>query len=819
MRWPLDNLRKDLRYAFRSLAKRPGFTAAAVLSLALGIGANTTIFSVVNAAFLAPIPVERPERLAAVYTTDAQHPGFLPISYENFEDLRDQNRVFDDLVAVQWLMVSVTGGDTPERVFCQIVTGSYFDTLGVRAGVGRTFLPEDDSAPGRNPVVVLNHDFWEKRFNADPGLVGRTVLLNNREFTVVGIAPEGFKGTDRLTSVDVWIPMSMYEQISNFRASFRDRSFRMFNMIGRLKPGVTLAQAEADLQRIGRQLEQTYPDNNKGMGVTSVPFNVASLEPNDREKYVRGGTFLMIVVGLLLLIACANLASLLLARASSRESEMAIRLAVGAKRGHLIRQLLVESLVLSLGGGLLGLLVAAWSSRFLWRLRPPFITENTPLALGIDVRVLAFTLLLSLMTGVLFGLAPALQSSRPNLVHSLTAAARTRRPHRKFGLRDLLVVGQISLALIALIAAGLFLNSLRNAQNIDPGFDVDRLLVMSMDMGGQGYNEARGRGFYRQIVEDVKVLPGVVSATISSHRPLSRVGVLLQVVPEGQEDPSSAGTPVRADVVGDNYFETVGIPILRGRGITAADRQGTRRVAVVNETMAKRFWPGQEAIGKRFDVGDGGEPTEIVGIARDAKYVDIGEPPTPYFYVPFAQDYVPTMTLYVRTEGSPAALLPQVRGKVQSLAPTLPLMDVQTVSQRRAGSLWAPRLGAVLLGSYGLLAFILAATGIYGVIAYSVSQRRREIGIRMALGAHRGHVVWLVILQAMGLLVVGLVIGIGGALAGGRLVAGMLFGISSTHLPTIAAVAALFATVALVASFIPANRATRVDATTALRLE
>jgi macrolide transport system ATP-binding/permease protein len=808
---------QDLRIALRSFLKQRAFTTAALLSLALGLGANTTIFTLINAAFLTPLPVKDVDRLVAVYTTDVSHPGYLPVSYLNFEDFRDHNEVVSKLVAVQWLMVSLTGGDAPERAFCQIVSGSYFDVLKVRASRGHTFLPEDDSAPGRNPVAVISHGLWQRRFGGDPNLVGRKVSINNHAFTIIGITPEGFKGTDRLTAIDVWIPMSMYEQISNFRAMFKDRSGQMFNMIGRLKPGVTVQQADTAFRLLAARQEQAYPDTNKGWGAAVLPIEKAALDPNDRQIYARGGMFLSLVVGLLLLITCANLASLLLARATTREREMAIRVAVGAHRGHLIRQLRIESLMLALAGGALSLLVAFWSGRILWRLRPPFLTDDTPLILGIDARILGFTLLISLLTGLLFGLIPALQASRPNPSAALSAAPRSRTGKRRFGLRDILVIGQIALALVALIGAGLFLVSLRNVQREDPGFAVDKLLVMSMDLGGQGYDPERGRALYHQILERVEALPGVVSATLSPHRPLSRVGLLLPVTAEGQEH-TGPGTPVRADTAGPKYFSTVGIPILRGRDFTDSDRQDTPRVAIVNETMARQFWPGQDALNRRFILGTPQAPSiEIVGIARSSKYVDVSEPPQPYFYRPFSQNYVPTMTLYVRTEGNPATLLPAVRHEVQALAPNLPLTDVQTVADRLSGSLWAPRLGSVLLGAYGLLAFILAATGIYGLMAYSVAQRRREIGIRMALGARRSDVLHMVLVHGLGIISVGLTLGISAALAGSRFVASMLFGISPSHLPTILGMAILFAAVALLASFIPAYRATRLNVVRALR--
>jgi predicted permease len=466
--------------------------------------------------------------------------------------------------------------------------------------------------------------------------------------------------------------------------------------------------------------------------------------------------------------------------------------------------------VLSLLGGVGALLISAWGSRLIWRLRPPFLTDNTPLVLGVDGRVLAFTLGVSLLTGLLFGLAPAVRAARTSLASTFTVAAPVRGGRRKFGVLDGLAVVQIGLALISLVGAGLFLRSLGNARSIDVGFDADKLLVMSFDMAAQGYDEARGRQFYRRVHERAEAVPGVQAVALGSHRPLSRVGVLLPIQPEG-EDTSARETSVRADAVGLGYFKTLGISLVKGRDFEPIDREGGQPVAIINETMAAHYWPGQDPLGKRFRMGNRPDFLQVIGVAKDSKYVDVGEPAQPYFYLALEQSYAPTMTLWVRTE-RPKGLVEAVRREVQALAPDLPLTDVQTVDARLQGTLWAPRLGASLLTGFGGLALVLASIGIYGITAYAVAQRRREIGIRLALGAQRGEVLGLMIRQALVMISIGMAFGVAVVVAGGKLVSSLLYGIGATDFGTLAGVCAFFAAVALAASFLPANRATRIDA-------
>jgi predicted permease len=592
-----------------------------------------------------------------------------------------------------------------------------------------------------------------------------------------------------------------------------------FNVTGRLKPGVTVQQAEANLKTIARQLEQEYPNENKGRNVTLVPLAQATINPGFRSNLVAAGGLLMTIVGLVLLIACANVANLLLARASARQREIALRLSLGASRGQLIRQLLTEGTMLAVMGGVAGLLLAYWAQGALWSFRPPFLQADA-IDIQPDLRVLLFTLGVALTTGLLFGLAPAVQASRPNLVTELkenpSAPASSRR---LFSLRNMLVATQIALSLVALVGAGLFLRSLQNAQRIRPGFDMDRLAVMSFDLGAQGYTEERGRQFQQRVLEQVAAVPGVESATLASTVPLFNGGFARTVFLEGQDaSDRRSGRLVQISVAGSRYLETVGVPLLRGRTISDQDQPNTPSAVVINETMAKRFWPDEDAIGKRFKFFGQENFQQVVGIAKDSKYNFIGEDPTPFIYQPMTQVYQPQVSLFVRS-ANPSSVIGTVRGEVQQLNRNLPLTGVFTLSDIVDQSLWAPRMGASLLAVFAGLSLVLAVIGIYGVMAYSVSQRTRELGIRMALGASRGDVVRLVVVQGVKLTIAGVLVGLAVSFAVTRLIVNMLFGVSPTDILTFSVVPAVLALAALGASYLPALRATRIDPLVALRSE
>ena len=823
----MATLLQDLRYGARLLLKTPGFTLIAALSLALGIGANTTIFTLINAVLLNPLPVEDPSQLVSVWTTDERNQGgfgfgFLQTSPMNYKDLRDKNEVFSGMAGHTGLPLNITGGTgDPQQVFGEIVTGNYFSVLGAKPAIGRGFLPDEDQTPGAKLVCVLGYGEWQTRFGGEPSIVGRTISLNGQKFTVVGVMPKGFKGTNAIGAPAVWVPYMTYQQTTNgfFLELIRPDQRRglVFNITGRLKPGVSVRQAESNLKTIARQLEQAYPNDNTGRNVTLVPLAQATINPGFRGNIVAAGGLLMTIVALVLLIACANVANLLLARAAARQQEIAVRLSLGATRAQLIRQLLTEGTLLALLGGAAGLMLAYWAQDVLWSFRPPFLQPDA-IDTRPDSRVLLFTLVIAVATGVLFGLAPAIQASRPDLVVELkertSAPAGSRSP---FSLRNILVVAQIALSLIALIGAGLFLRSLQNAQRINPGFDADRLATMSFDLGAQGYTEERGRQFQQRVLERAASVPGVQAATLASTVPLFAGGFARTVFLEGQDaSDRRAGRLVQISVASSRYLETLGIALVRGRTISEIDRPNTPSAVVINETMAKRFWPDQDAIGKRFKFFGQDNFQQVVGIAKDSKYNFIGEDPTPYIYQATTQVYQPQLSLFVKAP-NPQAIIGTVRGEVQQLDRNLPLTGVFTLSEIFDQSLWAPRMGAWLLAVFAGLSLVLAVIGIYGVMAYCVSQRTRELGIRMALGASRADVVRLVVLQGLRLTIAGVIVGLAVSLAATRLIATLLFNVSPTDLVTFIAVPAILALAALGASYLPALRATRIDPVIALR--
>jgi predicted permease len=819
---------QDLKFGARLLAKTPAFTVIAALSLALGIGANTTIFTLVNAVLLNPLPVEDPSQLVSVFTTDERNQGagldFLQTSPMNFKDLRDKNEVFSGMTGHAGLPLNITGGSgQPEQVFGELVTGNYFSVLGARPQIGRGFLADEDQTPGEKLVTVLGDGEWQKRFGGDPSIVGRTISLNGAAFTVVGVMPKGFKGTNAIGAPALWVPHMTYPQTTNGffleLAAPNNRRGLVFNITGRLKPGVTVRQAEANLKTIARQLAQEYPNDNTGRSVTLVPLVQATINPVFRDNIVKAGGLLMTIVGLVLLIACANVANLLLARAAARQKEIAVRLSLGAGRGRLIMQLLTEGTLLAGIGGAAGLLLAYWAQGLLWSFRPPFLAADA-IDLHPDMRVLLFTLAVSLATGVVFGLAPAIQASRPDLVVELKE--KTSAPtgsNRLFGLRNVLVSSQVALSLVALVGAGLFLRSLQHAQQISPGFDSDHLAVLSFDLGAQGYTEERGRQFQQRVLERATAVAGVQAASVASTVPLFAGGFARTVFLEGQDaSDRRAGRLVQISVVGARYLETVGIPLLRGRALSEIDQPSTPIAVVVNETMAKKFWPEQDAIGKRFKFFGQDFFNQVVGIARDSKYNFIGEEETPFIYQATTQVYQPQLSLFVKAS-QPSAVLGTVRREVQQLDRNLPLTNVFTLSEIFDQALWAPRMAAWLLAMFAGLSLVLSVIGIYGVMAYAVSQRTRELGIRMALGASRGDVLRLVVVQGLQLTLMGVAFGLAASFAVTRLITSLLYSVSPTDVVTFTVVPLLLAAAALVASYLPALRATRIDPVVALRYE
>jgi predicted permease len=812
----MEALLQDLRYAVRMILKSPVLSGLAILSLGLGIGANTTIFSVTNALFLQSVPVVEPSRLLKVYTTDKKNPGFQPLSHLNWKDYARDGEVFEGVLGYDWAPMSLNTGGEPQVLFGQLVSGNYFDLLGVRAAVGRTFGPREDEVPGRDPVVVLSHPFWTMRFGADPRAVGQTLSLNGAAYTIIGVTPPGYTGLDVGVRPEVWVPMAMNRQVRTGINWYEERRGLFINTVGRLKPSVTTAQAHARLSLIAQRLESEYPNDNKDRGVTAISLERAIVNPNARDGVVAVTALLMTIVGLVLLIACANVSNLLLGRALHRRREIAVRLAIGANRRRLVRQFLTESVALALPAAALGVVIAYGARDPLLALLPPFPGISVALNLELDWKVLAFTMAVGVGAGILFGLVPAIQASKPDVVEALKDQDRTGgTPRHRLGIRDFLVVGQVALSLVALVGAGLFLRSLEATRKTDPGFETRNLLTVGFDLDLQAYTPERGAAFFRQVLERVASLPGVAAVSHATAGPLG-FSILRSVFLEGGNE--NDRTLIQVNTVGPGYFDAVRIPIVQGRPITEDDKASGPKVAVVNETMAKKFWPKGDALGKRFRFFGAAEPwAEIVGIARNAKYNFLGEDPQPYIYEAHAQRYSGGQTLIVRTAANPTPLLVPVERELKALAPEVPLAGLATVAQTIDDGLWAPRAGASLLGLFGALALVLAAVGMYSVMSYSVSQRQREIGIRMALGARRQDVLRMMLARSMGVVAVGLGLGLVISFALARLAANMLVGISPWDAASFAGAAAVLAAVAIAANFFPTRRAAGIDPTVALR--
>jgi putative ABC transport system permease protein len=821
------NLLQDVRYALRSLRKSPGFAAVAVITLALGIGANTAIFTVVNAVFFNPMQVHDAEHLVNIYTIDpavaTRAFSFLPISLPNGQDMARDIDAFSGVAISTFggVGVSMTVEGQPGRYAADSVTANYFDVLGVPAAIGRTFRPDEDRE-GSAPVVVLSHGLWERKFAAKRDVVGQTVLLNGQGFTVIGVAPRGFQGPTSLGGPDMWVTMSMHDQIFSglLKTLFKERRALFFAAVARLKEGVKVERASQQLKVLGSNLERAFPAANKGRTFMAIPLLQSGVNPNFRSFLALAGAVLMTVVGLVLLIACANIANLLLSRAAARKREISIRLAMGASRSRIVAQLLTEATVLAIAGGGLGLGLAVIGRNLLWHFRPPFLA-TTNLSLKLDGRVLLFTLLIALATGMIFGLVPALQSSRPDLVSELKERTGAEAfSSRVFSARNIFIMVQVGLSLVALIGAGLFLMSLRNAQQMEPGFDTHNLGMISFDVGSLNYEAARVKEFQRRALEVVRTTPGLRAATLSSSVPLLNGGFGRSIFPEGM-DPSANrnGMFAQVDNVSPDYLETMGIPLVQGHSFDSSVREDSPKVVVVNETAARRFWPNADPIGKRFKFFGDDAWVEVIGVARDSKYNTLGEDPTPYMYLSLLQYPSPAVTVLFRTGPETRSMLGTLRSQVQELDHNLPLTNVWPIGEVFDQALWAPRFGAGLLAIFALLAMLLCAVGIYGVVSYSVGQRVREIGVRLALGAQPRDVLLMVLRQSAVTMAVGLGIGLVAAFALARFIVSLLYGVRANEPLAFLAIALALAIVGLLASFIPARRAAHVDPMVALHYE
>jgi predicted permease len=799
------------------LAKNRGFALVAVLSLALGIGANTTIFTLLNAIFLRPLPVRDPAHLAAVFTTDPRIPGLLLCSYPNYRDYRDHNTVFSSLLLYSALTVNLTGRGNPQLLMGQLVTANYFSTLGVEPVVGRGFRGEED-LPGASPVAVISHGLWVRLFGGSLAVTSRTIEISGHPYAIIGVAPAGFQGLNQLSGADIFLPFSVYPRVYPIPGQVAQRRALIFAAVGRLKPGVSLRQAQSALQSLAQELERQYPRENQGRRVSLTTVAEAALNARTRPVVSQAGAVLMTISALVLLIACANVANLLLARATGRQKEIAIRLAMGASRGRLIRQLLTESVVLAIAGGAGGLFLASWARDLLWALRPPMF-NHAGFRLALDSQVLLFTVGISLATGVLFGLAPAFRATKADLATDLKERASAPAGfHRLSNPRAVLVMAQVAFSLMALIGAGLFARSLRSAGRIDPGFDAAHLGIVVYNVTDQAYNEGRGREYHQRAVEKAAAVHGVISAALARDLPF-HVASTRTVLLAGQENTATGqGRSTLTCVVSPGYFQTMGIALLRGRDFRTADTKTTPRVAMINETAAAAYWPGQDPVGQRISFAGEGLPVEVIGIVKTANYQAIAEPPQPLVYLSLVQYYFPTAVLYVRTAGDPEAVMGAVRREVQALDGNL-LLQVESLTTSIRELLWAQRLSAGLLAVFGMLALLLATIGIYGVISYSVRQRTREIGVRLALGATVGDVHRMILREGVRLVGIGVVAGGAVSLGAAGSVGSMLFIRNPRDLLTFTLVPAMLAVVGVIACWIPAIRATNIDPAMALRDE
>jgi predicted permease len=820
--WPrLESLIQDLRFGARMLMRSPGFTLIIALTLALGIGANTTMFSLLDAVFLRPLPgIAEAERIVQIVRTRANTGrGYKTINDADYRDYRDQNSTFTAIAAERMGLVNLSTDGIAETIIGSMVSGNYFDVFGVRPAQGRLLQASEAVVEGADPVAVISEHLWRNQLGAEP-VIGKTISLNSYPFTIIGVAAE-FNGSSRLGRTDAWIPMTMSRQMeakpltaqsSNSKPNER-AGYGGWEHYGRLKPGVTIEQAQADISTIAARLRQAYPETNADRGARVIAG--FGIKPWDRREIRRIIGVLFGIVVLVQMIVCANVAGLLLARASARRKEMGIRLALGAGRFRIARQLLTESAFLALLGGALATVVAVWLTYWIRAEAPAeFRDLGTPIGFAPNWRVLSFTLGVSIATGLLFGLAPALQSSKPDLIPGLKDTGASFSHRSGGGLRGVLVVAQIALSLILLIIAGLCVRTLQKAYATSVGFEAENVLTAKVDLRRQHYSEAQGREFYQQLLERAASLPGVQAAELTNNAPWSGLGMSVSATVDNQPTPYLA-----FQIVTPGYLDMLGIPLLAGRQFSNQDDDRSSRVAIINETFAREGWPNQNPVGKLFKTGLGDEPVTVIGVMRDIRGGRLLEDTTCAAYFPLAQKYDGGMTLLLRAVTKPELLIAAVRQEIYALNPKLPVYSVKALEQYRRDLLLTERLRAGLIGGFSLLALALASLGLYGVLSYSVAQRTQEIGVRMALGARTGDVLWLVVGDGIRLTAIGLALGLAGAFAAARVLKSMIYGISPTDPLTFIVITLMLTFVALLACWIPARRATKVDPLVALRCE
>lgn len=820
----MKGIRQDLRYALRVLIKNPAFSAVAIITLALGIGVNATVFSIVNTYLFKPLPVDKPNELVAVAqkVENFQFPN--QVTYPDYREVAKLDQVFSGALGADNEFGNVSfNGRQPERIQTDMVTAGFFSVLGLRPSAGRLFVPEEEKEPGGAPVMVLSYKYWQKAFGGSPSAIGETVKLNGKAFRIVGVAPEEFVGTFALMSPDAYIPLGarglLFEGGDHMFTSRGDGAMRV---LARLKPGVTIEQARAALDVLSGRLAQEFPATNKGSSFMVVPETRSRPVMEISSTFNQVSLIFMALVGLVLVIACANVANLMLARATSRQKELAIRSALGASRSSIIRLFLTETLMLSAGGGILGLLLGYWAAGFMSNLR---FSMDVPIhfTFSIDFRVFAFTAVAVIAATILSGLLPAIRASKPDINDTLKEGGRGNSGDGGWQkVRSALVAAQVAVSLFLLIAGALFVRSMQKAQNANLGFRTDNILMGEVDLSLQGYDKAKGQLFYKQIIDRVKQIPGVKSATLAHSIPFGSNNSAMSVFTEDQVSRPDNEVPFAFyNEVDPQYFDTMGVSIVEGRKFTERDNESAPKVAIVSKAMAATMWPGQDPLGKRFKTGRNGDFVQVVGVTGDEKHIFVSEDPRPFMYLPLAQSYDPQIAVELYTEGNPSSFAAGLTQAVHDIDPDLPVYGLETLQYHLQNglALFFVRAGAVFAGIFGLLALVLASVGLYGVIAYSVSRRKHEIGIRMALGAARGQVLVMVFRQGFTVVLIGLAIGLGLAFLAARSLSSLLYGVSALDPATLITVAVSLLAIAALAIYIPALRAARTSPMTALRYE
>jgi predicted permease len=810
---------QDVRYSVRMIAKAPGYAAIAILTLALGIGANTTIFSWINAALLNPVPgvANQAEVVSLTLSKPGENP--FPLTYPDVEAIRDGQQSFTGIAACNFVQLSLTGEGKPERIFGMVASANYFDVLGVRPILGRGFLPAEDEKPGGAPVAVISYRLWQTHFGANPDIVGQTIKINQHPYTIVGVAPAAFQGSQTGVRNEIWIPIMMEAQLDPLGDLLHDHHQFWLLAFGRLKPGVRPQQAQKEMTLRLEPEVKNYPEEHKGHDSVTVyplwrnPFGL-------NQFFSTLLPLLMAIAGLVLLLACANVANLMLVRSVGRRREIAIRMSLGASRWRLVRQLLVESLMLALAGGAVALLITFWTEGTLLKFLPAADDGPLALSIGADRTVLLATLGISMLTGVIFGILPALRSSGIAPVAVLKEeTGGASGGLRKARLASGLVVAQISLSLLLLICAGLFIRSFMRAQQINPGFNPHNVFIGSYDLFTGGYSEASGAEFDRQLVAKLEALPGIQSVALSDRVPLGFDSSSTSVKPEGYISQANESMETQVAMITPNYFQTLQIPIVKGRDFTLQDTKGSQRVVIVSQAFVDRYWPNQEAIGKQLNSDLTHEWFTVVGVAHDSKVTGLNEKPVPFVYLPQYQVYHSTMIIIARTIADPLAAGKTVEQTIHGLNADLVMFNATSLELNGQLASFAQRIAGTFVGAFGLLALILAAVGIYGVTAYTTRQRTHEIGIRMALGASKDDILRLVLGHGLRLTLVGLALGLAASFALTHYLSSLLLGVTSTDALTFSSVTILLCAVALSACFIPTRRAMRVDPIVALRYE